>query len=121
MKNLGSRIKKYRSALKMTQADLAHRLGITGAAVSSYENGSRLPSYEVLVKLSNILGVTTDELLGCAQSGTEHMDVSGLTSLQKSRIAEHIAFYKTYNAMYTAADPETKNTIDRLEDDKFRE
>ena len=50
MKDLGERIKEYRTSMKMTQADFACRLGVTGASVSAYENGTRLPSYDILTQ-----------------------------------------------------------------------
>ena len=52
MKDLGERIKEYRTSMKMTQADFACRLGVTGASVSAYENGTRLPSYDILIEYS---------------------------------------------------------------------
>ena len=58
MNRIGERMREYRRSIKMTQADFASRLGVTGAAVSAYETGNRLPSYEVLVKIANILGVS---------------------------------------------------------------
>lgn len=62
--SLGEKIKKYRTSLKMTQADFAYRLGVTGASVSAYEDGRRTPSFDVLVRIANILGVTTNDLVG---------------------------------------------------------
>ena len=47
---IGGKIKKYRTSIKMTQAEFAERLGVTGAAVSAYENGIRQPSFGILVK-----------------------------------------------------------------------
>ena len=52
MKDLGERIKEYRTSMKMTQADFACRLGVTGASVSAYENGTRLPSYDILIRIA---------------------------------------------------------------------
>ena len=74
MNRIGERMREYRRSIKMTQADFASRLGVTGAAVSAYETGNRLPSYEVLVKIANILGVSTDALLGppAAEPGPGH-------------------------------------------------
>ena len=34
MNHLGEKIKRYRNSIKMTQADFADRLDVTGAAVS---------------------------------------------------------------------------------------
>ena len=90
MINIGERIKAYRNSLKMTPADFAYRLGVTGASVSAYENGTRLPSYEVLAKLSNILGVSTDTLLGCHDSDKIFLDVTQLTAKQRNIVQETI-------------------------------
>ena len=88
MNHLGEKIKRYRNSIKMTQADFADRLDVTGAAVSAYENGTRLPSYDVLVKIANILNVTTDELLGRMKLDKESLDVTELTVEQRKNLSE---------------------------------
>ena len=64
MIDLGMRIKRLREMKNMNQAALASRAGITKSSVSAYENGTRLPSYDVLVRLAEIFHVSTDYLLG---------------------------------------------------------
>ena len=88
MHTLGDRIRLYRSSLKMTQADLAQRLGVTGASVSAYENETRLPSYDVLVKIADTLGVTTDELLGRRGYTSATIDVTPLTIEERHAVQE---------------------------------
>ncbi len=90
MQTLGDRIKAYRISIKMTQMDFAARLGITGSSVSAYENGTRLPSYEVLVKIADALGVTTDELLGRKKNDKVIIDVTDLTPRERNVIQELI-------------------------------
>lgn len=90
MQTLGDRIKAYRISIKMTQMDFAARLGITGSSVSAYENGTRLPSYEVLVKIADALGVTTDELLGRKKNDKVIIDVTDLTPRERNVIQEMI-------------------------------
>ncbi len=79
----------------MTQADFASRLGVTGAAVSAYETGNRLPSYEVLVKIANILGVSTDALLGPSErrpgGGGRHLPHPRQRSLVQDMVEEFAA------------------------------
>ena len=89
MQSLGDRIREYRTSLRMTQADFANRLGITGASVSAYENGTRLPSYEVLVRIADILGVTTDELLGRRKADKVVIEVTHLTPIAPKRRPGH--------------------------------
>lgn len=40
MVDIGNKIKELRTEQKMTQSDLAERLGVTKSSISSYENGS---------------------------------------------------------------------------------
>ena len=88
MKNLGNTIKEYRTSLKMSQTDFAYRLGITGASISAYENGSRLPSYDVFIKIADILGVSTDVLLGRKNDKQVMINVTNLTNEQRKSIQE---------------------------------
>lgn len=90
MQTLGDRIREYRTSIRMTQADFANRLGITGASVSAYENGTRLPSYDVLVKIADTLGVTTDELLGRKKNDKVVIEVTNLTPQERHAVQEII-------------------------------
>ena len=40
---------KYRKAAKLSQSDVARKLGCTAAAVNQYEKGKRTPAIDVLV------------------------------------------------------------------------
>ena len=91
MQSLGDRIREYRTSLRMTQADFANRLGITGASVSAYENGTRLPSYEVLVRIADILGVTTDELLGRRKADKVVIEVTHLTPQERHAVQQIVS------------------------------
>lgn len=58
------RIKMLMKEKKLTQKELAKLAGITEASMSKYLSGERTPRIDVIVNLSNALGVTTDELIG---------------------------------------------------------
>ena len=58
------KLKALRTAKKMSQKDLADKVGVAKSVVSFYESGDRFPSYDVLIKISRIFNVTTDYLLG---------------------------------------------------------
>ena len=60
----GQRLQRLRKNASLTQEDVATKLNITGQAVSKWENDVSAPDISVLVELSDILGVTLDELLG---------------------------------------------------------
>lgn len=60
---LGKRIKELRNKARFTQSELAERLGVTKSTIAAYENDSRQPSYEVLIKMGQVFSVSIDSLL----------------------------------------------------------
>lgn len=74
---LGEKIKALRTAKKMSQKELAERIGIAKSVISFYESGDRFPSYDVLIKIARIFNVTTDYLLDVERERT--VNVSGLS------------------------------------------
>lgn len=63
-KQFGARVRTMRRLLGLTQAELAEKLGATPQALAFYETGRREPPFKNLLALSQVLGVTTDWLLG---------------------------------------------------------
>ena len=61
---LGKRIAENRKRMKLTQDQLAEKLGVTAQAVSKWENDQSCPDITILPQLADIFGITTDELLG---------------------------------------------------------
>ena len=61
---IGKRIAACRKSLKLTQDQLAERLGVTAQAVSKWENDQSCPDITMLPKLAEIFGISADELLG---------------------------------------------------------
>ena len=60
---LGNRIAMLRRKKELKQDALAEMLGVSPQAVSKWENDQSCPDISLLPKLSQILGVTVDELL----------------------------------------------------------
>ncbi|MGN1080472.1 MAG: helix-turn-helix domain-containing protein, partial [Acutalibacteraceae bacterium] len=58
------RLRELRKSKKMTQSDLAGLLGISASSVGMYEQGRRNPDNEMLGKITEYFGVSTDFLLG---------------------------------------------------------
>ena len=80
---LGNNIKTARKRLKITQKELATRLGIAEITIRKYENGDREPNLETIEKLAIALEVTPYELLGGA-SPTVTSDDKHITSINKN-------------------------------------
>ncbi|MTI82373.1 MAG: methyltransferase domain-containing protein [Firmicutes bacterium] len=57
-------IKRYRKEKGLTQEGLAQQLGVTYQAVSKWENAQAMPDIAFLPKLSYVLEVSIDKLLG---------------------------------------------------------
>lgn len=77
MVNMGEKLRSLRTEKKLTQKQVADRIGLAISAVSSYESGSRYPSYDALIKLARIFHVSTDYLLGITDK--RNIDVTGLS------------------------------------------
>lgn len=92
---LGKRIKELRNKSKLTQTQLAEQVGVTKSTIVAYENDSRLPSYEVLIKMSKIFRVTTDSLL--LNRNSTVIDIDGLTDEQIEMIEKWIYYFKENN------------------------
>lgn len=60
----GKRLRAARMARKFTQQYMADLVGCTLNSYQKYEQGTRFPSYELLVEFADILNVPTDWLLG---------------------------------------------------------
>ncbi len=59
----GGRIAALRSKLGWSQAELARRLNISPSTVGMYEQGRREPSIEMVMLLSEVLGVSIEFLV----------------------------------------------------------
>ena len=60
---LNYKILHYRKAAKLSQEELAARVGVSRQAVSKWELGDATPEVDKLLALARAFGVTTDELL----------------------------------------------------------
>lgn len=54
----------YRKIKKISQKQMSKELGVSKATMSSWETGKSLPNINQLYKISKILGVQMEELLG---------------------------------------------------------
>lgn len=80
--HFGDTLKELRKQKRLTQQQLAVLLGVSKSVVSYYELHERIPSPEILIKLSSIFHVSTDYLLGL-----EKRTVLDVTDLSNEEIA----------------------------------
>jgi transcriptional regulator with XRE-family HTH domain len=65
---LGAEARRGRLAQRLTQADVAERVGLSVEFYARIERGHALPSVPTLAALVRVLGLSTDAVLGAAVS-----------------------------------------------------
>ena len=92
---IGNKIKSLRKKQRITQEQLAEKIGVSFQAVSKWENDIALPDITLIPVLANYFGVSTDEIL-CYDSIEKDEDIRRL-------VDESYKFRET--------DPETGKSI----------
>ena len=82
--DFGLRLKELREKQKLTQKQVAYRIGLTEAAVSSYERNIAQPSSDTLKVLTILYKTRADYILGL--ENRDYILVDGLTERQKEVI-----------------------------------
>lgn len=106
---LGQRLTRLRKEKGYTQVELAQKIGISQVLVSDYERERIRPHYEMIVRFSLALGVTSDELLGLKASKGEG-DKPSLNILRRIKKIEDLPstqqkfILKTIDSLLKAAE-----------------
>ena len=95
--SIGKQVKDRRSALGLSQRELAKLAQTTAAAVSHIERDQRQPSADLLKRLADALECSMDSLLGGKpESKAEGLYVDRVTHAMKSmpmKVQEQVANY----------------------------
>ncbi|AFK87451.1 MULTISPECIES: helix-turn-helix domain-containing protein [Thermoanaerobacterium] len=62
--SFAKRLSELRNEFKLTQKELADKLGVSRGTIGMYEIGQRDPDTDTLLKLSELFNVSVDYLLG---------------------------------------------------------
>lgn len=57
-------LKEERVKANLKQAELGEKIGLSLQAISGYEQGTREPKIEVLIKLADVFDLSIDQLVG---------------------------------------------------------
>lgn len=80
---IGRYLAELRRFFHLTQDELAHRLLVTRQAVSKWETGISLPDIEFLVKLSELYGITINDILRADITKIRHQKEICITEKEK--------------------------------------
>jgi transcriptional regulator with XRE-family HTH domain len=94
MNLIDKRLQELRTAHKLTQAQLAKKLGISRSAVNAWEMGISKPHIEYLAELSRIYNVSTDYILNI---GRDTIDITDLSEKEKKVIIDLAAALRDKN------------------------
>ncbi|NLK77581.1 MAG: helix-turn-helix transcriptional regulator [Clostridiales bacterium] len=84
----GETIKNLRIAHNLNQVQLASVLDVSKQTISNWENNNILPSIDMLIKIANYFGVSTDYLLEL--DSRRYIEVTGLSDEQIAHIHQII-------------------------------
>ena len=100
MVKMGSFLAELRKEHNLTQAELGEKLGVTNKTISRWETGNYMPPVEMLEELSNMYGMTINELLSGKKLSTEEYKEMAETNIKETlkastfELKEKQVFYK---------------------------
>ena len=68
------RLKELRKQAKLTQVELAGKLGIVQSSYADWERGKKKPTQDNLVKIAQVLNVSVDYLVGNSEEKSDDLD-----------------------------------------------
>lgn len=95
MNDFSVKLKALRKSKGYSQQALADKLGVTKSLISGYEQDLRLPSLDMLVKISREFGVSSDYLLSLDRQKT--INVEALTDRQIAIISDMVNEFAELN------------------------
>ena len=92
MVKFADRLKELRKEKKLTQQELANKVGVNRVTYTNWENGKREPELDKVVELATelnstldyLLGKTDTNILGLKMDKIKEMDSDGLEQIRKS-------------------------------------
>ena len=100
MVKMGSFLAELRKEHSLTQAELGDKLGVANKTISRWETGNYMPPVEMLEKLSDMYGLTINELLSGKKLTTEEYKEMAETNIKETlgastfSLKEKQEFYK---------------------------
>ena len=91
--NLSTQIKKYRSALALSQEELAEKIFVSRQSVSNWENNKTYPDIKSLLMLSELFEISVDELIkGDVSTMKNEINEQELVEFQRDSTVFNVLF-----------------------------
>lgn len=110
---LGYRLRELRKDNNMSQDELGKLVGVTKVSISGYENGTRVPSMDVLNKILDIFHISADYLMGRELDAVCESDGTMTISLAESDI-EIIQALRNFPIIYNTITEDPKRFFGSL-------
>ncbi|TSE03149.1 helix-turn-helix domain-containing protein [Aquimarina algiphila] len=104
----GERLLSTRKKKKISQDELAKKIGAHAPIIGRYERDEVKPSVEIATKIAEALEVSLDYLTGLSDVELDKNTVDIITSLQKLKNEDHQHIITTINALIR--DAKARNT-----------
>lgn len=115
---LGKRIKELRKLNHLTQTELGKLVNVTKVSICCYENGTRTPTLDTLIDLSNIFKVSINELIGYDKYVVSDTDVNYSIRMSNEEI-DFIKELRRNNNLYDKVVKDPKRMVELI-DKKIR-
>jgi transcriptional regulator with XRE-family HTH domain len=69
---IGQRLAKYRKGRGLSQVELAEKVGVVRSIIADYERGKIRLNDKIIIKITSILHISADELIGISNNGKNH-------------------------------------------------
>ncbi|MEG2937132.1 MAG: helix-turn-helix transcriptional regulator [Vagococcus sp.] len=90
----GDKLKKLRASKNMKQKELADLLFLKQSSVSDYENNKSIPSGDIIHKLTDIFGVSSDYLLDIDSPNKSKLDKTIEETFEELKHEDTLLFLK---------------------------
>jgi transcriptional regulator with XRE-family HTH domain len=87
--NFDKKLKNLRELASMSQAELAKAVGVSTVMISQYENGKKMPGRETVIRIAEVFGISSSDLLGDNIEGEQYDEIIILNRAAKKMTPEN--------------------------------
>ena len=111
MNNFGDFLYELRKEKRITQVELADKLGVSNKAVSKWETGEAMPETSLLIPISKIFDVTVDELLNGKRVDEKRLQKEESSSSENKEEKSDFERFDASKHLFTRGKDEEEKTL----------